>query len=408
MSLHRRAWLVPLVVVFACCAAAKADDGRAQHDRDRMWQAKLAERQTLAASVVFDGNGRLWRARVQDGQVLVDASADRGASYGAPVAVNPAPEAVAADGDARPKIAVAADGTVYVSYTQLLEKPFTGHIRFSRSLDGGKSFSPPLTVNDDRDVIGHRFDALLVGADGRVHVLWLDKRDAAAAQRAGAAYAGSALYHAVSADRGASFAPNRKLADHACECCRIALALAPDGAPVALWRHVYDGNERDHALMKLDGAELPRRVSFDRWRIDACPHHGPALAIGARGDYHLAWFNNAPPARGLFYARSRDGGETLSAPLPFGAAAARASHPDVLSVGGEVLLVWKEFDGEYSVVRMQHSRDGGASWSAPRSIARTADASDHPQLVRAGDAVYLSWNTRRDGHRLIALHAEAP
>lgn len=407
MSLRRTAHFLTSALLVCLLPAAAAGPahihGAAQPSREEMWQAKLAAQQTLAVTVTFDSQGRLWRARVKEGHLLVDRSGDRGASFSEPVTVNPEKEIVAAEGDARPKIAVAADGAIYITYTRLLAKPFSGDIRFSRSFDGGKSYSPPVTVNDDRDIIGHRFDALLLDSEGRVHILWLDKRDEVAAKKKGEAYAGAALYHAVSQDRGASFAANVKLADHACECCRIAVSLAADGTPVAFWRHVFEGNERDHALMKLDGKSALLRVTHDRWKIDACPHHGPAMAADGEGGYHLAWFDNAPGARGLFYARARDGGVGLSPPLAFGDPAAQAGHPDVLSRRRDVFLVWKEFNGEQSVIRLQQSRDGGASWSAPRTVAETADASDYPQLVSHGGQVLLSWNTAREAYRLILV-----
>jgi hypothetical protein len=52
-------------------------------------------------------------------------------------------------------------------------------------------------------------------------------------------YRGAAIYAAVSTDGGRSFAPEVRVADYSCECCRIALAADRDGAPIALWRHVF-------------------------------------------------------------------------------------------------------------------------------------------------------------------------
>src|SRR3569623_2882012 len=227
-----------LVSAAVTAVAAEHRHGDTRPDRNAMWQAMLTKQQTLAVSVAFDGEGRLWRARVQDGHVLVDRSDNEGASFGAPVTVTPDKEVVAAAGDSATKIALAADGAMYVSYTQLLNKLFSGDIRFSRSLDGGNSFSAPVTINGNRNIIGHRFDALAVGGDGKVYIAWLDKRDEAAARQRGESYIGSALYYAASADRGASIGATVKLAAHACECCRIALALAADGVPVVFWRHV--------------------------------------------------------------------------------------------------------------------------------------------------------------------------
>jgi hypothetical protein len=52
------------------------------------------------------------------------------------------------------------------------------------------------------------------------------------------------------------------------------------------------------------------------------------------------------------------------------------------------------------------SRDGGATWSAPRKAASSADNSDHPFLVGDGQRAYLSWNTLKEGYRLIEVTAE--
>ncbi|MEO1767249.1 sialidase family protein [Thiobacter aerophilum] len=367
----------------------------------RAHEAHQAARTGLAVSVAADATGRLWRAQVWEGRVWVSRSDDGGRSFGVPVAVNAVPEAIVADGENRPKLAVVGS-RIYVSWTQALSKPYTGHVRFAHSVDGGRTFAEPITVNDDREVISHRFDSLLVDGRGRVHLFWLDKRDAAAAQAQGEPYTGAALYHAVSEDGGASFGRNERLAAHSCECCRVVSALDADGIPLVLWRHVFGRNERDHALLRLDGRTKPVRVSFDRWEVDACPHHGPALAVAPDGTRHLAWFNDAPTRHGLFYARmDADGG--MGTPLAFGDYAQQAAHPALAVAAGRVWLAWKEFDGRQALVRAMHSDDGGRSWSAPRSVAASSGASDHPLLVSAGHRVYLSWSTQLEGHRVIPL-----
>jgi len=60
---------------------------------------------------------------------------------------------VAAVGENRPKILVGNNGNIYVSYTRALEMPFAGNIRFSRSINGGESFSVPIVVNNNLDPI---------------------------------------------------------------------------------------------------------------------------------------------------------------------------------------------------------------------------------------------------------------
>ena len=135
----------------------------------------------LAASAAFDAQGVLWAVSKSGGQVMVRRSADAGKSWSAPQPVNAAPEGIGAEGDARPKIASGAKGELYVTWTKPLSKPYTGEIRFARSLDGGKSFSAPVTVHADRQEITHRFDALTVTREGKLFVAWIDKRDGLAA-----------------------------------------------------------------------------------------------------------------------------------------------------------------------------------------------------------------------------------
>ncbi len=370
-------------------------------DMGKIWQAALA-RPALSATPAFDTGGRLWQAMVQKDYLYLRYSDDQGKAFSPPVAVNPVPERIAADGENRPKILV-NEGKVYVSWTQSLDQPFSGHIRFSRSLDGGKTFSPPITVNDNRETISHRFEAMGITRQGRIYLAWLDKRDLSAAARKGESFTGASVYYAVSDDDGASFSPNLRVAEHSCECCRVAMAVEPEGTPVVFWRHVYGKNTRDFALARLDDNPITVRATHDGWQVDGCPHHGGALSIGPDGVYHLVWFNNGPERHGLFYGSSRDRGQTFSAPLGFGNENAQAGHPDVLSLGQKVFVAWKEFDGKESAIQTMYSRDGGHTWSVPRRLASTAGASDHPLLISGQGRAYLSWQTEQGGLQLIEV-----
>jgi len=370
-------------------------------DREALWKKSLAK-PSLAVTVDFDENGRLWLAAISGQHVYVSYSTDHGVTRSVPVKVNTEPEYILGDGENRPKIIV-RKGVIYISYTQGLAKPMTGHIRFSRSLDGGKTFSPPVMVNDNLEIISHRFDVMGVNDRGQVFIAWLDKRDLSVAAEKGEEYAGLGLYYAVSDDEGRSFRPNIKAADHACECCRVAMAMDTDGYPVVVWRHVYDTNIRDHALVRLDGKMAPVRLSHENWNVAGCPHHGPSLSIAADGIYHATWFSNAPQRQGLFYAHSADQGKTFSAPLNFGNPEAQPAHPYLLSLGSRVYLIWKEFDGENTGIFGMHSGDGGLSWSAPEKLADTSDVSDWPLLIGTNNQAYLSWNTKNEGYRLIEM-----
>ncbi len=392
------------VTAFCMLAASGAAfDAHAQagHMHHNMAAGKRIE---LGTTVAADASGRLWAAGKEadgDGQyVILQSSDDGGKTWSSPHRIQQQPEPVAADGENRPKLAFGTQGELYISYTKPLAKPYTGEIRFVRSLDGGKTFLPPVTVHANRDEITHRFDSMVVDRSGRIYIAWIDKRDGIAAAARKEKYAGAALYYAVSEDHGASFRGDYKIADHSCECCRIALALNPDGNPVAMWRHVFAPNIRDHAMAELrpDGkAGALTRASFDNWRIDACPHHGPSLAFDSDGTRHQVWFSMKNGDGGIFYAKAAPDGKP-GTPIRLGAA--NAEHADVAVDGKHVVLAWKQFDGTSTAIFGKVSIDGGTTWKETE-FARTAGASDQPRLLKTPSGIVLAWRTQAEGIRIV-------
>lgn len=357
------------------------------------------------ASAAVDSHGRLWIAYVEgagdEAFVMVSNSADRGASWSKAKRVNETAEPVSADGENRPKLAVGPQGDLYVSWTSPTSAHYTGDIRFARSLDAGETWSEPMNVHRDRQQITHRFESMLVDRDGRIWIAWIDKRDLIRATAAGEAYVGAAIYYAWSDDRGATWRGDYKLADHSCECCRIALANDAQGRPTAFWRHVFAGGERDHAFAVLtqEGSPSVERATYDRWRIDACPHHGPSLAYDHSGVRHAVWFNQVEGAGRAFYGQLG-----ASAPNRVRALPAGATHADVATAGDAVVIAWKRFDGSVTRIESWISRDGGARFESGSSM-QTIGASDQPRLVKSGSDVLLVWR-RAEGTVVQSLLAD--
>lgn len=356
-------------------------------------------RPALAVSAIIDSKNQLWLAKVENQKILVLHSADNGQHFSSPVAVNSEPENIGAEGENRPKIAVTRDGTLHLTWTLLLPQPYTGEIRYSRSIDGGKTFSAPITLNDDKRLTSHRFDALVSDGGDKLAVVWLDGRDREAAKEKGGKFAGVSVYTARSDDNGISFHPNRKLVEHTCECCRTALTWTANG-PVAIWRNLYGTNTRDFALANLDSGKA-QRLADDEWSIDACPHHGGWIATGDNDMLHAVWYTNGKNRQGLFYRRIK--GDQMSAPMAFGNQLAQAGHATVAAEGKIVLITWREFDGTSYGAMTLRSQDGGNHWTEPRRIATTDEAADYPLPLIHNGQMQVVWNTAREGLRVIRL-----
>jgi hypothetical protein len=355
----------------------------------------------------FAPDGTLWLAWLAGGQVSVASSKDGGQTLSAPVAVTKLPLNLDTGPDARPKIAIDRNGGIAVAFAIFKDKAFNGQVFTTRSADGGKSFAEPRPITSSNE--SQRFETIGVDADGSVFAAWLDKRNRIRAQQSGRKYEGAGLFFASSKDGGATYAGARLASDNTCECCRLGLAFAGPGRPVVVFRNIFEGGVRDHAVVSFADpatAGEVRRVSNDDWRIAACPHHGPSLSISAAGTYHVTWYSNGKARKGLFYARSQDEGRTFSEPLALGRADRNPTRPYVLAGPRGTVMAWKEFDGERTAVNVTISHDEGRSWTKPAAVATTKDTSDHPLLVSDGRRAYLSWMTKADGYRLVPVGDE--
>lgn len=397
---------------FAWAAASFAAEGHGGHGdggpKDGA-KAPVRAKAVLSVGAAVSPAGLLWLVGLNvDGRLFVQASADFGLKWNEARLLDIGSDKVAADGENRPKIAFGPENRVVISYTQPLAKPYTGEIRMLRSDDGGKSFSAPFTVHQDRQVITHRFESLAFDRDGVLHTVWIDKRDQVAAMRKDTergnrkgGYSGAAIYRNESRDGGLSFGPDIKVADHSCECCRIALAPTPAGGVAAMWRHVFEPNIRDHAFAILgEEPKAPVRASFDEWKLDACPHHGPGLAASPQGGFHAVWFGDRAGRAAVRYGRlTADGmpqGEVRELPDP------RAEHADVVASGGQVAIAWRSYDGTQTRLRAWVSADDGASFIL-RDLAASKEDNDHPRMLATPAGIRVLWRTAKEIHVLPIL-----
>jgi hypothetical protein len=401
---RRRVW-GRLLLALACTAGGAS--ALAQHlhggpDPGPAARTAKAPRPQLGTGVAFAPDGRLWLAGIDaQGRLFVQtADAQALQPWSAPRVLDTAGDVISADGENRPKLAFGPHGQVVLAYTQPRAKPYTGWIRMLRSRDGGQTFSAPFTVHADRQEITHRFESIAFDAQGVLHTVWIDKRDMEVAPKVGrkSSYRGAAIYRNESRDGGASFGPDIKVADHSCECCRIALAAGADGQLRALWRHVFEPNVRDHAFAVLAAGAPVVRASFDGWQVDACPHHGPGLALAADGGFHAVWFGirqeQGEAVAAVRYARlNADGSPRLPTvrALPDEA----AEHADVAVAGERVAVVWRSVEGARSTLRAWLSSDGGQTFQL-RELAQVQGENDHPRLAQQGERLVVVWRNTKE------------
>jgi hypothetical protein len=254
------------------------------------WLPRLA----LAGDQVFV----LWQEIIfsggsHGGDILFARSADRGKTFSEPLNLS---DSVAGDGKGRITrdlwhngsldLAVAADGSVYAAWTE-----YEGPLWFTRSRDGGRTFSRLIKVNEKQGEPA-RGPSLAV-AGQTVHLAWTD----------------GDIRVATSTDGGASFGAPLRVTRSSGYTDAPKIALDPSGA----LHLAYEEDSRILYARSTDGAR-----SFGQARpLSEAGAGFPALGVdGARGVYvtYERFPRGQHRPRGLGFTRSRDGGVNFSPP----------------------------------------------------------------------------------------------
>ena len=150
--------------------------------------------------------------------IVVAKSTDGGATWTrTPIGdVGPAPSTAPAPtgSSGYPRMAVdPRSGALYVVYVGFNFGDLDAI--FQRSTDGGRTWSPPLRVNDDPRGNGVRqlTPQVFVAPNGRVDVVWVDTRTSYPSPIVPRPAGYADVYHASSSDGGVTFSGNRRISD---------------------------------------------------------------------------------------------------------------------------------------------------------------------------------------------------
>jgi hypothetical protein len=362
------------------------DPGQAFDSQGNVFYSQLAEPFATTGPETNTGNRP---------DLFVSKSTDGGCSYPTSAKVSGNAPAVFDD-----KPGIAADShpdspfrdNVYVSWSRFVfgQPHGNGHgfggvqIEFSRSTDGGQTWSVPLPLSqahNNNAVGGRQGSEIAVGPDGTVYVVWSD-----------AAFRQSVERMAISHDGGASFGPSK------------VIAPAPSDFPAA-----------------LPGASFRLSPTF------------PAISAGPDGNVYVTWTNYLNGHGTVQLTRSTDGGNTWSAPTTAGDAPGRSAYFAAVTArpgSGNVAIVFNALDDVAAGTApgagvtmfdayVARSTDGGQTFEAPMllsTVSSDPDASstnslaaqflgDYVSTVATSTQVFAVWTDTRNGLPCTAVDA---
>jgi hypothetical protein len=317
--------------------------------------------------------------------VMLKHSKD-GTRFSEPVRVNDRPGDAAVRNENPPKVAVSGEGDVYVCWASERER-WKGDIKFARSSDGGRNFSPAVTLNSDAGrgpATGHAFQSVAVDRNGRIYAAWIDERNKKPVDR------GAEIWLSVSDDGGKSFSPDRRILSDVCECCRTNIQIAGDGSLLLSYRTVPAAGPMLRDIMVARSTDRGRsfaaaRVSEDGWAVDGCPVTGPALCV-LQSQVTVVWFVGGGGRPGLYYASSNDNGRSFSKRMLLDEEQKMGRHAQAcLAPDGRIAVAWDDaIDGVTSFFGVLDPAGGHLSRSPVQQGV------SHPTLASNGQIAVVA------------------
>jgi hypothetical protein len=301
-----------------------------------------------------------------------------------------------------PKIAVAADGTLWAHWlAKLGEDTYAYGIFLARSSDGGVSWTPRGTLHDDATPSEHGFVAY-AREGGGLRAVWLDGRDMPGGGSMG-------LRTALLAETAGA---SEVLDDRVCECCSTDLVATASG-PLAVYRDRSGDEIRDIAVARgiAGGWEESEPLHEDGWKISGCPVNGPAAAVeGSR--VAVAWFTAPAGSAEVRLALSEDAGATFGPPIVVDGQSPLGRVDVEFDAGGAVWVSWLAAHDDRAQLRTARFVAAAEPRVVAVAVTGASRASGMPRLARVADDLVLAWvevaADRPAGLRLARLDAAAP
>jgi hypothetical protein len=281
-------------------------------------------------------------------------------------------------------------------------------LRFSRSLDGGRTWDPPATVNDDvaNGPGQHSHHGVAVYPDGSLLAAWLDDRPGAERLDADVSEGSDAsIYIARSLDFGAHWGQNSPQWSRASRGCRVAVAVDLIMRPLFSFRKHYPGHVRDVVMGRPDGPAV--RLFYDDWPAPGEPSAGASLVISRDGTLRSVWYTGAPGRAGVWFCQDLpELVDSTDVPLPL----IRGERvPPITAdlgkagVSGSLIACDSDTTGT-SGLTLVRVNSNGRRVEERMVVPGTQDAS-HPYVgsINTRRYAFVAWTDRRDGMSKLRL-----
>jgi phosphatidylethanolamine-binding protein (PEBP) family uncharacterized protein len=285
-----------------------------------------------------------------------------------------------ADFSLTPQVAVDGGGNIYAVWEDdNATNSNNSNILFSRSTDGGVTFSTPTNVSKSSGLSFSPRTA--VDTNGGVNVVWVDNTPGH-----------QTIFFSRSIDGGVTFSTPVNTSNDPSDSANPQIAVDATGTISVVWENdtinlgVFYAHSTDGGVSFSSPLPLTTNTSGS---------FGPQLAVDADGNICVVWEDDFSTLAHVSFSRSADKGATFSTPqlnLSKDSTGNSTAPMIALDGGGNINVVWVDDSPGYFAIFFTRSSDNGTTFSTAKGISNTSGNSANPQLaVDASGNVHVVW-----------------
>ncbi|WP_179366227.1 sialidase family protein [Nitrosarchaeum sp. AC2] len=228
---------------------------------------------------------------------------------------------------------VVTDGkNIFITWSEFSNANHSADIHFSKSTDGGITFSTPKNISNQH---GSSIAPFIHVDESTIFITWTYRYQ-------DDHY--SEIYFSKSTDGGITFSDPQKISDATFS---YSSRLVTDDKNIFVtWSDITFSNERHYENMEV------------------------------------------------FFSKSTDGGVTFSSPMNLSNNKEFSSYSSIVTVGKDIFITWTDSTTTGSWIVFSKSTDGGITFSAPQKISNENGFSDAQSIITDGKTVFTAWNYR--------------
>src|ERR1700680_1223158 len=333
---------------------------------------------SLAPQIAVDAAGNInvvWEDdTATNSNILFSRSTDGGVTFSTPKNVSSS-----TGFSSNPRISVDSQGAIDVVWVD--NTPGNQDIFFSRSTDNGLTFSTPQNLSNDSADSGN--PQMAVDATANINVVWENENIT------------FGIFFSQSSDGGVTFSKPVNLTTNSTGSFSPQLAADSAGNINVVWEDDFSA-QSDISFARSTGKGTTLTFSAPmNLSNNSGASVGAQIAVDSGGNINVTWMDNTTGNNQILFRRSPDQGATFLPAMNLSNGTYDSSNPQVrVGTNGSVYVVWQEIDPQSfnDAIFFARFNNGDTNFSIPTNISNNPGNSTNPWItVDATGAIDLNW-----------------